>query len=91
MQADTTEGFGVILWFLDVIEKAGKNYSACPPELPGGDKKEKTRIETEERIHEAVCVHIRGVIEDGASIHEIPFPSFFHCCQEGMNFLFSTG
>jgi len=24
MQADTTEGFGVILWFLDVIEKAEK-------------------------------------------------------------------
>jgi predicted RNase H-like HicB family nuclease len=37
--------------FLIVIEKAGKNFSACSPDLPGCVATGKTRDETEERMH----------------------------------------
>ena len=54
--------------FLIVIEKAGKNYSAYSPDLPGGIATGKTREETEERMHEAIEMHIRGLIEDGMTV-----------------------
>ena len=59
--------------FLIVIEKAGKNYSAYSPDLPGCVATGKTREETEERMHEAIEMHIRGLIEDGMPGQKIPF------------------
>jgi predicted RNase H-like HicB family nuclease len=54
--------------FLIVIEKAGKNYSAYSPDLPGCVATGKTREETEERMHEAIEMHIQGLIEDGMPV-----------------------
>jgi len=54
--------------FLIVIEKAGKNYSAYSPDLPGCIATGKTQEETEERMHEAIEMHIRGFIEDGMQV-----------------------
>jgi predicted RNase H-like HicB family nuclease len=54
--------------FLIVIEKAGKNYSAYSPDLPGCVATGKTREETEELMHEAISMHIRGMIEDGMPV-----------------------
>jgi len=54
--------------FLIVIEKAGKNYSAYSPDLPGCVATGKTREETEERMHEAIEMHIHGLIEDGMPV-----------------------
>jgi predicted RNase H-like HicB family nuclease len=54
--------------FLIVIEKAGKNFSAYSPDLPGCVATGKTREETEERMHEAIEMHIRGLIEDGLPV-----------------------
>jgi len=54
--------------FLIVIEKAGSNYSAYSPDLPGCAATGKTREEAEERMHEAIEMHIRGLIEDGMPI-----------------------
>jgi predicted RNase H-like HicB family nuclease len=54
--------------FLIVIEKAGKNFSAYSPDLPGCVATGKTREETEKRMHEAIEMHIRGLIEDGIPV-----------------------
>jgi len=39
--------------FLMVIEKAGKNFSAYSPDLPGCVATGKNHEDTEERMHEA--------------------------------------
>ena len=49
--------------FLIVIEKAGKNYSAYSPDLPGCVATGKTRKETEERMHEAIEMHLHELVE----------------------------
>jgi len=54
--------------FLIVIEKAGDNYSAYSPDLPGCAATGKTREEAEEQMHEAIEMHIRGLLEDGLPI-----------------------
>ncbi|MCX6686616.1 MAG: type II toxin-antitoxin system HicB family antitoxin [Methanoregula sp.] len=54
--------------FLVVVEKAGKNYSAYSPDLPGCVATGKTREETEYRMHEAIELHVKGLIEDGLSV-----------------------
>ena len=54
--------------FLIVIEKAGKNYSAYSPDLPGCVATGSTREEAEERMHEAIELHVKGLIEDGLPI-----------------------
>lgn len=51
--------------YLIVIERAGNNYSAYSPDLPGCIATGSTREEAEERMHEAMEMHIRGLIEDG--------------------------
>jgi predicted RNase H-like HicB family nuclease len=50
--------------FLIVIEKANGNYSAYCPDLPGCVATGKTREETERKMHEAVKMHIQGMLED---------------------------
>jgi predicted RNase H-like HicB family nuclease len=55
--------------FLIVIEKTDNNYSAYSPDLPGCVATGKTREEVERNMHEAVEMHIQGMIED-----ELPVP-----------------
>ncbi len=54
--------------FLIVIEKAGKNYSAYSPDLPGCVATGVTREEAEKRMHEAIELHVKGLIEDGLPV-----------------------
>ena len=54
--------------FLIVIEKAGKNFSAYSPDLPGCVATGKTREDAEEQMHEAIGIHIRGLLEDGLPV-----------------------
>ncbi len=57
--------------FLVVIEKAGKNYSAYSPDLPGCVATGATREEVEKNMHEAVKMHIDGLLED-----KLPIPEY---------------
>ncbi len=50
--------------FLVVIEKANGNYSAYSPDLPGCVATGKSRSDAEKNMHEAIALHIRGLIED---------------------------
>jgi predicted RNase H-like HicB family nuclease len=56
--------------FLIVIEKANKNYSAYSPDLPGCVATGKTRDEAARNMHEAVEMHIQGMLEDKLPIPE---------------------
>jgi predicted RNase H-like HicB family nuclease len=51
-----------------VVEKAGDNYSAYVPDLPGCVATGATVEETEREIREAIGFHIEGLIEDGLPI-----------------------
>jgi len=53
-----------------VIEKAGSNYSAYVPDLPGCVATGATTVEVEALLREAVTFHIEGLREDGLSIPE---------------------
>lgn len=55
-----------------VIEKAGANYSAYVPDLPGCVATGRTIAVVERRIREAVAMHIEGMREDGIAV---PKPS----------------
>ncbi len=54
--------------FLIVIEKAGKNYSAYSPDLPGCVATGKTREDAEKNIHQAIQLHIEGLQEDNLPV-----------------------
>lgn len=56
--------------FLVVIEKADGNYSAYSPDLPGCVATGATREEAEKMMHEAVDMHVRGLVEDGLPVPE---------------------
>ena len=51
-----------------VIEKAGNNYGAYVPDLPGCVATGRTIEETEAEIRFAIAFHIEGLIEDGLPI-----------------------
>jgi predicted RNase H-like HicB family nuclease len=51
-----------------VIEKAGANYSAYVPDLPGCIATGGTVAETEMSIREAIELHLSGMREDGTPI-----------------------
>lgn len=55
-----------------VIENAGANYSAYVPDLPGCGATGQTIAEVEDRIREAIEMHLAGMREDG---DPIPLPS----------------
>lgn len=55
-----------------VIEKAGSNFSAYVPDLPGCIATGKSTEEIEVRIREAIEFHLEGMREEG---EEIPDPS----------------
>jgi predicted RNase H-like HicB family nuclease len=54
--------------FLIVIEKTNENYSAYCPDLPGCVATGKTCAETERNMHEAVEMHVQGMLEDNLPI-----------------------
>lgn len=56
--------------FLVVIEKADENYSAYSPDLPGCIATGATREEAERNMHEAIELHVRGLLEDNLPIPE---------------------
>ncbi len=60
--ADSTSGYAVI------VEKAGKNYSAYAPDLPGCVATGKSVDETLVRMREAIRMHVRGLGEDRMDI-----------------------
>jgi predicted RNase H-like HicB family nuclease len=54
--------------FLVVIEKANGNYSAYSPDLPGCIATGKSRAEVAQNMHEAIDMHVRGMVEDGIPV-----------------------
>ena len=56
--------------FLVVIEKADGNYSAYSPDLQGCVATGDTREEAEQNMHEAVRLHVDGLLEDGLPVPE---------------------
>lgn len=56
--------------FLIVIEKAGRNFSAYSPDLPGCVATGSTRDEAARNMHEAIEMHVRGLVEDNLPIPE---------------------
>jgi len=51
-----------------VIEKAGPNYSAYVPDLPGCVATGDTVADVEEEIRSAIRFHIEGLREDGLPV-----------------------
>ncbi len=56
--------------FLVVIEKANDNYSAYSPDLPGCVATGATREEVERNMHDAIEMHVHGLLEDNLPIPE---------------------
>ncbi len=56
--------------YLIVIEKAGGNYSAYAPDLPGCVATGETRDQAARNMHEAIEMHVRGLREDGLPVPE---------------------
>jgi predicted RNase H-like HicB family nuclease len=59
-----------------IIEKGERNYSAYFPDLPGCIATGQTLDEVEQRMREALELHIRGMRKDGLPI---PEPSLVEC------------
>ncbi len=58
--------------YLVVIEKTPNNMSAFSPDLPGCVATGATQTEVEDRMREAIRMHLDGMREDGLPI---PAPS----------------
>jgi predicted RNase H-like HicB family nuclease len=56
--------------FAVVIEKAGNNYSAYVPDLPGCVATAPTVEAVESEIREAIRFHIEGLEQDGQPVPE---------------------
>jgi len=56
--------------FLVVIERAESNFSAYSPDLPGCVATGRTREEVESNMHEAIQLHVQGLIEDDLPVPE---------------------
>ena len=54
--------------YLIIIEKTLNNLSAFSPDLPGCVATGATQTEVEERMREAIRMHLDGMREDGLSI-----------------------
>jgi predicted RNase H-like HicB family nuclease len=53
-----------------VIERAGENYSAYVPDLPGCIATGATVAEVEREIRAAIRFHVEGLEEDGLPVPE---------------------
>ena len=56
--------------YLIVIEKTANNLSAFSPDLPGCVATGATQAEVEERMRDAIRMHLDGMREDRLSIPE---------------------
>jgi predicted RNase H-like HicB family nuclease len=56
--------------YLIVIERANGNYSAYSPDVPGCVATGATREEAEREMHDALKMHLDGLVQDG-----LPLPS----------------
>ena len=56
--------------FLVVLEKAGGNFSAYSPDLPGCIATGATPEETKARMRTAIDIHVQGLREDRLPIPE---------------------
>ena len=54
--------------YLIVIERAGNNYSAYSPDIPGCVATGDTRAAAEKNMQEAICMHLEGLKEDNLPI-----------------------
>jgi len=54
--------------FLVVIERANGNYSAYSPDLPGCVATGATREEAECNMHEAIELHVKGLLDDNLPV-----------------------
>lgn len=54
--------------YLVIIEKAGRNFSAYCPDLPGCIATGGTKRIVERNIREAIVFHLEGLKEDGIRI-----------------------
>jgi predicted RNase H-like HicB family nuclease len=54
--------------FLVVIETADGNYSAYSPDLPGRIATGRTRDQVARNMHEAIDMHVRGLLEDNLPV-----------------------
>jgi len=54
--------------YLIIIERAPKNFAAYSPDLPGCVATGAPREEVEERMREAIQMHLEGMREDGIEI-----------------------
>ena len=53
-----------------IIERAGKNYSAYSPDLPGCISTGATLKETLSRMRTAIKYHLEGLKKEGSDIQE---------------------
>ena len=56
--------------FLIVVEKAGENFSAYSPDLPGCVATGATPEDTKARMRSAIDLHLKGLREDHQPIPE---------------------
>lgn len=54
--------------FLIIIEKSRNGYGAYSPDIPGCAAVGKTMKETEQKMYEAITLHLEGLKEDGISL-----------------------
>jgi predicted RNase H-like HicB family nuclease len=54
--------------FVVVIERAGRNYSAYAPEVPGCVATGATPKEAEDNMRSALQMHMEGLAEDGLQV-----------------------
>jgi predicted RNase H-like HicB family nuclease len=76
--------------FFVVIEKANGNYSAYSPDLPGCVTTGATREEAEKNMHEAIEMHVKGLLEDKLPIPEsqsfAEYVSFTSCTKSSSSY-----
>jgi predicted RNase H-like HicB family nuclease len=60
--------------FLVVIESTESGYSAYSPDLPGCVATGDTREEVEKNMHDAIEMHVNGLLEDNLPV---PDPNSF--------------
>lgn len=56
--------------YLIVVEKAEGNYSAYSPDVPGCVATGDTQERAEHNMHQALEMHVHGLMEDGECIPE---------------------
>jgi predicted RNase H-like HicB family nuclease len=62
--------------FLVIIEHGSESYGAYAPDLPGCVAVGDTLKDVKEAMHEAILLHLRGMMEDGEAV---PVPQTTAC------------